>query len=157
MQMWDSGDIVMIRWRTTSGAASSVGERRESSPVHRLLRPFACMRTITRWGKGANQKGVAALLQAKNVCLLLFCVPFTVPNNIHGRFGSVIVLSFSVVASLSHRDGLTLWTDLVFKGAATSKADERQSLKWLTRSLVRAVDVPSEAWVCFYSIRLMKI
>lgn len=78
MQMCDSGDIVMIRWRTTPGVVFSMGER--SSPVHRLLRPFACMRTITRWRKGASQKGVAGLLQAKDVCLLLFLRAFHSPK-----------------------------------------------------------------------------
>ncbi len=38
------------------------------------------------------------------------------------------------VVSFSYRDGLTLWPDLVFKGAVTSKADERRSLEWLTGS-----------------------
>lgn len=50
------------------------------------------------------------------------------------------VLSFYniVVASVSYKDGVLLWTDLVFKGAVASTADEQRSLKWLTESFVRA-------------------
>ena len=76
--MCDTGYIVVIRWRATSGAVFSVGER--SSPRLRLQRPFACMRTITRWRKEGNPKGAAGLLQARDVCHLLFLRAFHGPK-----------------------------------------------------------------------------